>query len=136
MLLETSQDLIREEQAIQTYVKLFKGSYKKLDKLDIDFKIFDENGLLIGYVEVKGRNKIIAEAYPLPIAIKKLNKLMDKRLNPTVIWACLDGIVYGKVEQIHGTVSFGGSKRNLELVDKELMAYYGKQTNLRYVKFT
>ena len=136
MLFETEKDLIREQNAIETYVKVFKGSYKKLDKLDIDFKIFDADGLLIGYVEVKGRNKILSEAYPLPISVKKLTKLMDKRLNPIIIWACLDGIIYGKLEHIKGEIKFGGTSVQRALVDKELMAYYNKQPSLRYIKFS
>ncbi|UOF82507.1 hypothetical protein [Caudoviricetes sp.] len=135
MLYETQEDLYRETKAIEHYVKLFKGSYKKLDKLDIDFKIFDENNLLIGYAEVKGRNKIIADAYPLVVSVKKLSKLMDKRLNPTIIWACLDGIIYGKVQYLKGEIKYGGSSRSMELSDKELMAYFDKQPQLKYFKY-
>ena len=135
MLYETQEDLYRETKAIEHYVKLFKGSYKKLDKLDIDFKIFDENNLLIGYAEVKDRNKIIADAYPLVVSVKKLSKLMDKRLNPTIIWACLDGIIYGKVQYLKGEIKYGGSSRSMELSDKELMAYFDKQSQLKYFKY-
>ena len=105
-------------------------------KLDIDFKVFDESGLLIGYAEVKGCNKILSEAYPLMVAVKKLSKLMDKRLNPTIIWACHDGIVYGKVENLKGEIRYGGSSRGLQLTDKELMAYYQRQPNLKYLKYS
>ena len=82
MTFETEEDLRRERKAIDTFVKTFGGSYQKLDPLDIDYKIFDKDKKLIAYAEVKGRVRPIRDAYPLPIAIRKLVKLADKRLAP------------------------------------------------------
>lgn len=136
MTFETDIDKAREEKAIERYVKLFKGSYQKLDKNDIDFKVFDEDKNIVAYVEVKGRIRTMYNAYPLPVSVAKLVKLMNKRLNPIVIWACEDGIIYGKLEELKGAISFGGrEEREGSYNDRELMAYFGKQKALRYLRY-
>lgn len=136
MIFEKEEDLIREKKAIEAFVKIFGGSYQKLDPFDIDFKIFDKDRNLIAYAEVKGRSRLIRDAYPLPIAIQKLSKLQDKRLNPVVIWCCDDGIIYGQPNKLHGDIMYGGRKpRPGSVNDDELMAYYSKQKGLKYVRF-
>ena len=133
---ETEQDLIRERKAIERFVSIFGGSYEKLSQHDIDYKVFDKDKKLIAYVEVKGRLRNIANAYPLPIECRKLTKLMDKRLNPVVIWACDDGIIYGQVKEIRGEISYNGRKpREGSSNDTELMAYYEKQKPFKYVRY-
>lgn len=136
MIFETQADLDRELKAIQAYCKVFKGSYQKLDNLDIDFKVFDKEGKLLGYVEVKGRYRNMSKAYPLPIAAKKLVKLMNKRHNPVVIWACDDGILYANIEQLVGEIRWGGmTPREGAVNDMELMAYYNKQKAIKYIRY-
>ena len=136
MTFETEQDLLREQRAISTFVNTFGGSFKKLDPQDIDYKVFDKEGKLIAYVEVKGRIKTMRSSYPLPIAARKIVKLADKRLNPVVIWSCEDGIIYGKVEKLKGEIKWGGRPpRNNSFDDAELMIYYEKQKALKYVRF-
>jgi hypothetical protein len=136
MTFETEQDLLREKKAIEVFVKTFGGSYKKLDPLDIDYKVFDKDGSLIAYAEVKGRIKSMNQAYPLPISIRKLVKLMDKHLNPVIIWACEDGIIYGRPEKLRGEIKWGGRKpREGSYDDAELMVYYEKQKGLKYVRY-
>jgi len=95
MTFETEADLIREKKAIELFVSIFGGSYLKLDPHDVDYKVFDKDKNLIAYAEVKGRVRTIRDAYPLPVAARKLVKLTDKRLTPVIIWACDDGIIYG-----------------------------------------
>lgn len=137
MIFETEEDLRREKKAISVFVNTFSGSFKKLDPLDIDYKVFDKDGSLIAYVEVKGRNKTISTAYPLPISAKKVVKLIDKRLNPVVIWACDDGIIYGRPNKIVGQAKWGGrAPREGAVDDAELMVYYDKQKGLKYVRYT
>jgi hypothetical protein len=136
-IFETEQDLIREKKAIEVFVKIFDGSFKKLDPNDVDYKVFDKDGKLISYVEVKGRIRTMYDAYPLSISAKKLVKLVDKRITPVIIWACEDGIIYGKANQLHGTLKWGGRPpRENATSDDELMVYYDKQRGLRYVRFT
>ena len=84
---EQEKDLTREQKAIDFFVNRFNGSYKKLDPNDIDYRISDANKKIIAYVEVKGRYRTLANAYPLPIAARKVVKLCDKRLNPVIICA-------------------------------------------------
>jgi hypothetical protein len=133
---ETEEDRLREQKAIYRFVSLFEGNYEKLGPHDVDYKIFDKNKSLIAYAEVKGRLRNIANAYPLPIAARKLVKLMDKRLNPVVIWACDDGIIYGRLKDIIGTAKFGGRpKREGSSNDEELMVYYDKQKAFKYVRY-
>lgn len=136
MIFETEQDLIREKKAIDVFVKLFGGSYKKLDPNDIDYKVFDKDGNLISYVEVRSRIRTIYNSYPLPVEAKRLVKLMGKRLNPVIIWACEDGIVYGKVIKLKGEVRWGrGNPLDNSFSDTELIVYYEKQKEFKYVRY-
>ena len=136
-IFETEQDLIREKKAINTFVNVFGGSFKKLGPQDIDYKVFDKDGNIIAYAEVKGRLKSMKVAYPLPVALSKLSKLIEKRLNPVLIWACDDGIIYGKVFKLIGEVRFGGRfPREGGNTDAEMMVYFEKQKELKYVRFT
>jgi hypothetical protein len=136
-IFETEQDLDREKKAINTFVNVFKGSFKKLGPQDIDYKVFDKDGNLIAYAEVKGRLKSMKTAYPLPVALSKVSKLIDKRLNPVLIWACDDGIIYGKVFSLVGEVRLGGrAPREGGNTDVEMMVYYEQQRELKYVRFT
>lgn len=136
MRFETEKDLTREKRAIQKFVDRFGGSFKKLDPNDVDYRVYDKNNRLIAYAEVKGRYRSLSQAYPLPIAARKVVKLCDKRLNPVVIWACDDGIIYGKPNEIQGDVRWGGRKpREGSYNDQELMLYYPKQEGTRYIKY-
>ena len=75
-------------------------------------------------------------AYPLPVAARKLVKLVDKRITPVMIWACEDGIIYGKADKLVGTLKWGGKKpREGAVNDLELMVYYDKQKEFKYVRF-
>jgi len=133
---ETEEDRLREQKAINRFISLFEGGYEKLGPHDIDYKVFDKNKNLIAYAEVKGRLKNISGAYPLPIAARKLVKLMDKRLSPVVIWACDDGIIYGRLNDIVGTAKLGGRpKREGSTNDDELMLYYDKQKAFKYIRY-
>lgn len=135
MRYEKDEDLQREKDAIEIFVSRFNGSYKKLGPNDIDFRVYDDSGELIAYAEVKGRNRYIDNAYPLPISIRKMSKLWDKRMSCVVIWACLDGIIYGKPSEMYGKVRLGGRKKRVGAVnDAELMLYYDKQKSLKYIR--
>jgi hypothetical protein len=135
MRFETEQDLIRERKAIEVFAKTFGVDYVKLDPNDVDYKIL-KDGQPIAYADVKGRIRTMNDAYPLPIAVRKLVKLMDKRLDPVVIWACEDGIIYGKASKLYGQIRLGGrTERTGSVNDIELMAYYEKQDNLKYVRY-
>jgi hypothetical protein len=136
-IFETDEDLRREKKAIELFVSLFGGSYQKLDPFDIDFKIFDKDKKLIAYAEVKGRIRTMRDAYPLPIAAQKLVKLIDKRLSPVLIWSCEDGIIYGKANELYGEIKWGGRPpRKDSFADNEMMVYYEKQKELKYIRFT
>lgn len=136
MTFETEEDLRREKKAIEIFVNIFGGSYKKLDPQDIDYKVFDKDKNLIAYAEVKGRIRTMQNAYPLPIAVRKISKLADKRLNPLVIWCCEDGIIYGKLNKLKGEIKWGGrTPRDYSSNDSELTVYYDKQKELKYVRF-
>ena len=135
-LFEKEEDRDRELKAIKKFVGRFKGSYEKLDPFDIDYRVYDKDNNLIAYVEVKGRLREMADAYPLPISATKVTKLCAKRLNPVIIWACEDGIIYAKVRDIIGEVRWGGrSPRKDSYSDEELMLYYPKQKTFKYLKY-
>lgn len=132
MIFETETGLVREKKAIELFVSLFNGSYKKLDHLDIDYKVSDKNGQLIAYIEVVGRMRSMKTSYPLPITLSKLNKLIEKRLNPVIVWSCDDGIIYAEATKLEGHIKWGG----LPPLDDEMMVYYDKQKSMKYVRFT
>jgi hypothetical protein len=135
-IFETQEDLRKEKKAIELFVSIFGGSYLKLDPFDIDYKVFDKDKNLIAYAEVKGITRIIRDAYPLPIAARKAIKLADKRLAPVLIWCCDDGIIYGKLNKLRGDIKWGGRiPRDGSVNDSELMIYYDKQRELKYVRF-
>ena len=133
---ETEIDLIREKKAIESFVNRFKGSFKKLDPQDIDYKVFDKDKNLIAYAEVKGRIRTMHNAYPLPISARKLVKLIDKRITPVIIWACEDGIIYGKANKLQGEIKCGGRPpRDGAVNDAEMMVYYEYQKEFKYVRY-
>ena len=137
MTFETEEDVRRERKAVELFVKLFEGSFKKLDPHDVDYKIFNKDNDLIAYAEIKGRIRTMHDAYPLPIAARKIIKLADKRLVPVIIWACEDGIIYGKLNNLVGEIKWGGRPpREGSVNDGELMVYYDKQKELKYIRFT
>lgn len=118
----------REKKAIETFVNVFGGSFQKLGSTDVDYKIFDNNKRPIAYAQIRVVIRNIRNAYPLPISINKLSKLMDKRLNPVIIWCCDDGIIYGKPNLLTGIVKPGAQ-------DTELTVYYEKEKSMKYVRF-
>ena len=69
MRFEKQTDLQREMKAIKLFTDGFKGGFIKLGQNDIDFTILDANHTVIAYAEVKGRNKTMQDAFPLPIAV-------------------------------------------------------------------
>ena len=138
MRFEKQTDLQREKKAIQLFVGSFNGSYIKLGGNDIDFTILKKDGTVIGYAEVKGRNREIEDAFPLPVAARKIVKLMDKskKVEPVIIWACLDGIIYGKIKELGGVLKVGGRKpREHAANDIEAMVYYYETADLKKIKY-
>jgi len=136
MTFETETDLLRENKAIKLFVSILSGSFKKLDPNDIDFKVFDKDNKLIAYAEVKGRIRTMRDSYPLPISARKLVKLIDKRVSPVIIWACDDGIIYGKADNLYGDIKWGGRPPRVGSAnDAELMVYYDKQKGFKYIRY-
>jgi len=135
MRFEKQIDINREQKAIKMFVSPFKGGFLKLGDNDIDFIVSNAKGENIAYVEVKGRLKDMQNAFPLPISVKKLTKLLDKKLNPVIIWACNDGIIYAKLNEIKGIIKIGGRKPRFgSSNDIELMAYYEDNNNFKKIK--
>lgn len=126
MTFDSPEDLRREKKAIELFVSIFNGSYQKLDPQDVDYKIFDKDSKLIAYAEVVSRVRTMTNAYPLPVPAKKLVKLFDKRIPPIIIWSCDDGIIYAKANELRGEIIF----------DSELIVYYNKRKDFKYVRFT
>ena len=130
---EIQSDKDRESVAIELWAN-GRWEYYKLGENDIDFKVRLKETKEIGFVEVKGRNKTVAEAFPLPIAARKLVKLDDKRKQDPkatrafVIWACTDGLITGDLDSLRGFARMGGRpKRPNTANDWEVMVYCGAQ---------
>lgn len=126
MTFDSPEDLRREKKAIELFVNMFNGSYQKLDPQDVDYKVFDKDNKLIAYAEVVSRVRTMTNAYPLPVPAKKLVKLFDKRIAPVIIWSCDDGIIYAKANELRGEI----------ISDSELIVYYKKNKEFKYVRFT
>ena len=138
MRFEKQTDLQREMKAIKLFTDSFNGGFIKLGQNDIDFTILDGNHTVIAYAEVKGRNKTMQDAFPLPIAARKIVKLMDKSktVEPIVIWACLDGIIYGRIKKLGGVLKVGGRKpREHAVNDIEAMIYYYETADLKKINY-
>lgn len=133
MTFETDEEFKKKLKAISVFVNMFNGSFKKLDPFDVDYKILDEKKNLIAYSEVSIISKTISNAYPLHIQANKVIKLVDKRIPPVIVWYCNDGIIYGKANNLIGTIKWGTIPPQ---VNDELMIYYDKQSELKYIKFT
>jgi hypothetical protein len=123
----SNRDKERELEAITKYVSLFGGSFQKLGQTDVGYKIFDKEGMVVGYVEVVKLLRRVTSPYPLNIDVVRLSKLMGKRLGPVIVWSCDDGIVYGPVEKMVASMKFSNG---------ELIAYYEKQKPIKYVRFS
>ena len=135
MRFEKESDIKRELKAIEFFINKYNLDYKKLGDWDIDFSLH-KNNVLVGYAEVKGRNKNIADAYPLPLAIRKIHSLTEKTKDPIIIWACYDGIIYAKLKKLNGVIKHGGRKpRKHSVNDIEIMAYYNEQTDLNIIYY-
>jgi|VirMetMinimDraft_7_1064189.scaffolds.fasta_scaffold00176_36 hypothetical protein len=132
---ETETDLKREEKASALICNHFGLNKKKLGKNDIDFEIYKNDNFLF-YLEVKGRKKNIDEAYPLPVSVKKLTKLYDKKKPTVILWACDDGIIFSRTEKLKGSIRVSGRPpRDGSRDDREFMAYYNKCNNLKEIKY-
>ena len=84
-MFQETQDIRRQKFTISSYVDLKGGTFKKLGANDVDYKLFDNNGNITSYVEVKVLDTTIAQSFPLCLTVRKLLKLIDKRLNPVVL---------------------------------------------------
>jgi hypothetical protein len=127
------KDIAIKEKAMNTFVNTFGGSFKKLDPLDVDYKIFNKDHALIAYAVVVPVPRMIKDSYPIPVEAKKAVKLIDKRLAPVIIWACENGIIYGKANKIRGDVKWSKITTN---DTSELIIYYDKQKELKYVRYS
>ena len=101
----------------------------------LDFDIYNK-GKKIAVLEVKGRNRNLAEAYDLPLAERKFNKMMSEDVKKIILWDCLDGMIYGDLEKLSCTSRIGGRKaREGSANDIEHMKYFFRQDNLLEFKY-
>ena len=119
-----------KEKAILKFTERFEGSHKSLGPSDVDYRVYDKQGNLIAFALVIPTDKEIKSCYPLQVSLNNLSKLSLKRLNPVIIWACLDGIMNGKINSISGTVSWQGTSE----LSSELVVMYPKQKTFNYAR--
>ena len=132
---ESQKDLDRESKAVKLFCNEYDLKSEKLSPNDIDFKIY-KDGEFLFYLEVKGRIKTLQECFPLPVAVRKLLKMTDKKQDGVILWACLDGIVFSRVENLKGQIRIGGRKtREGAANDIELMAYYNHRNNFKFLRY-
>lgn len=132
MRFEKEFDIDREGKAIRLFCEKFKATYTKLGDNDIDFCVKRADSIC--YVEVKGRNRNLNNAYPLPLAARKMVKLVDKGHQSIVIWDCYDVIIYGNTKDLVSKGVMGGRKPRVGSAnDKEYMLYFEEQDGLFYI---
>ena len=128
---ERPSDIARENKAMQTIASQYNWQYKKLGAYDVDFYIKG-----IGYLEVKGRNRNIEDAFPLPLARRKYDKLMEKPLNKIIVWSCFNGLIYADLTKLTFTERRGGrTPRNGSTNDIESMLYIPQQECMTYIDY-
>lgn len=124
----------QKEKAMDTFVSVFGGTYTRLTTGNVDYKLFSKDNKLIAYINVVVLPRSIRMAYPLPITARDALSLGDKRLCPTIIWACEDGLIYGKSKHLIGQAQWGMAvTSNPQL--QEIMIYYNKQKHLKYIRY-
>ena len=129
MRFETNKDIEREDNAIALFCNNFLSKWEKLGENDVDYKVTRDGRVC--YVEVKGRNRTMSGAYPLPLAARKMVKLVDKGEQSIIIWDCLDGLIYGNTSHIFSKGKMGGRKpREGSSNDQEYMLYFDEQDGL------
>lgn len=132
MRFESKKDLDREQNAISLFLSHCSSDLvcKKLGPNDVDFSLI-KSGITIAFVEVKGRNRNKSDAFPLPIAIRKLNKLQNMgKGEKIIIWDCYDAIICSKISTLRGVIRVGGRKpRYGSFNDIELMAYFSNKSD-------
>jgi hypothetical protein len=130
------EDLDKKKKAARTFVNMFGGSFVALSISDTDFKIFDSKKKLIAYAEVIIIDDFYDISSNLIVKIQSLLRLSNKRLNPVVIWAFNDGIVYSKVTEIEGLIKWGSPKGKPSLPSTmELIADYKQNKNFKYERY-
>lgn len=131
MRFERQKDIDREREAVNLLAEKYDWHFQKLGRHDIDFYI--EN---VGYLEVKGRNRLMRDAFPLPLAERKYKKLIEKPLNSIIVWSCYDGLIYADLSKITYEKRWGGrTPRKGSYNDKEMMYYVPNQQELSFLKF-
>lgn len=121
---------MKKQRAINTFVSLFGGSYELLSSSDVYCKVFDNQRNLIAYAEVVEVVSTVSMATQLMIPAKRLLKVYEKRLTPTVIWSCEDGIIYAKINEIQGYIS-----SRTQSNPNELMCVYDRDKKFKYVRY-
>lgn len=134
-IFEQQKDIDRENRAAEVFCKLYGFNKMKKGRFDLDFDIYNK-GVKIAVLEVKGRNRNLAEAYDLPLAERKFDKMMSEDVKKIILWDCLDGMIYGDLEKLSCTSRIGGRKaREGSANDIEEMKYFFPQDNLLEFKY-
>jgi len=133
---ETTKDLEREAKAISMLCDKYGFKVEKLGDYDLDFRVFSKFGKFLGYAEVKGRNKEMHQAFSLPLAKRKYDKMMCEEGHKIIIWACYDGIIFGDLSKLLYVEREGGRKpREGSANDIEMMHYYIDQNELNRLSY-
>ena len=113
--------------AINKFTSFFGVSVVKLGVNECDYKIINsENKIPLGYAQVEIVKAPVRAAYPLMISGTRVSQLLIRFLNPTVIWACDDGIIYGKMKQLYG---------NFRWYKDDMYLFLNKQKKLKFIKY-
>ena len=69
-----------KKRVIDMFVSKFNGTYKRLSPKDADYRIYDKDGEIIAYAEIRIIDKPMSKAYPLPMSARKIVNLTQNVL--------------------------------------------------------
>lgn len=120
-----------KKKAATAFVNVFGGSIEILAPSDVYCRVFDKDGTPVAYLDVIVLNQPMNGSYPLKVTAKSLQKLTDKRLNPTLLWSFIDGLIYCKIKNLSGEIYFG--KISKDSPDELIVKITERQKYLRFI---
>ena len=125
------KDIDIKKKAIGAFVNVFGGSVELLSPSDVFCRVYDKDKTPIAYIDVVIVRRNMVGSYPLKVTIAQLMKLAAKRLNPTIMWVFNDGLIYCKMKNISGEISFG--KTDYKSPDELIVLITKRQKYIRFI---
>lgn len=113
--------------ALDKFCEVYNLSYRSADEWTYGII---RNDKVVAYCAIEPVNEIIKKVETLSMPIRKIQKVSDKRLHPTLMWDCEDGVYFAKLREAHGELRWGRG------LDDHMMAYYKRrQKAFKYIRY-